>query len=83
MSDRYESMLIMKISTELSKDLIVKLSIIVKNKDMEESKSVDDEFLKEVLDFTLGDVHQGFYLHPFSVVDGDNEKLDPLLEKMD
>lgn len=76
MSDICESMLNVEFNIEFFECLVIKLSTIIGNDNIQKSKSIYFEFLKEVFDFTLGDVSQEFYLYPFDEgVHGDNKKL--------
>lgn len=48
MSDSYELMLNLEIDIELFESLIVKLSPIISDEDMRESKLVDDRLLEKI-----------------------------------
>lgn len=66
----------MEFSTKFLEYLVVKLLAIIGNEDIWKFESIDNVFIQEVFNFALGDVRQGFCLHPFGdVVDGDDEKL--------
>lgn len=68
-------MLDLEFSIVIFECLVVKLSVIIGDDDIEKTKSANG-LLKEVFDFIFCDVYQGFCLHPFGeVVDSDNKKL--------
>lgn len=76
MYDRYESILNIEFSTELPKSLIVELSAIFNDDDIEEFELIDEKFLEKVLNFALDNVYQDLCFHPFDkVVNSDDEKL--------
>lgn len=54
--------------------MVVKLSVIVSDDDVEKSKLTNDRFLEEAFDFAAGNVCKGFYLHPFDEVVDHNSK---------
>ena len=76
MPDRSQLVRDMKSHTELFEIIVVELSSIVGDDGVRQSESKDDGLLDEVFHLALGDLCQGFDLHPLGeVVDRDNYEL--------
>lgn len=63
----------MDFSIEVLKCLVAKLSAIIGDDGVGESELAYDGFSKDILDFSLDDVRQRFYLHLFGEVVNSNE----------
>lgn len=69
-------MLDVELGTEILEYSVAKLLAIINNDGMKISESTDDRLSEKVLDFTLDDVCQRFYLYPFDkIVNDDDEEL--------